>query len=552
MTILNAGIGALQHDGSPISTATDLVTTPGTFDPQYTDRAVAVTGSTLRLYFAPQGASVPSDYIMFRCMLYIESGSTELWPSVQVTSDDGRNVVALSRVGTNVVGVFSRYNNISETFDVDSSIPRDQLFEFAAVMEAGQPARYYVDGILIHESTTGRLYPSGMSFGGNSSTTTAPLFIRNNRTRPFYVSEPLVATSDATGVRVREMFAQANHGAVDYLPEARVNDPGSSANVAVGFNEDVLLSWRLAGVGNPDLPIIGTLVSASVSANDLDDWRVSFTEDRPLGGPQTTNASSAILPRTDFSDPTRGEALGTLFETHPLTEQPWTEGTLEDTRIGVRYVGSSTPSETLYSLSPVLLYGGSPAIDPLDGALVTSGVSYTVHLDEAALFDALGLKLTSAVSYAVLQDLDVIARLSGPGISSSVSYTVFEREREPELTGAITYIVGSPADEPQVIQGVSYTLYRDEAFLARQLGASFSSAIRYTVFGRDGRADLSAGISYVIGRPGDDPRVTQGVSYLVLGAGDPAALFQSISYIVLAPEPPPPFIPVITIGKYRY
>lgn len=555
MTIFNAGIGALDMGDSEINPATRLTTDSTFFDPVYCDRAL-ITRDDLTdalLYHTPYNTSRIATIQWAKTMIYIPAASGD-FPQFQMVEVGGRSI---SLAGD---GSFIRFTWRPRSVGVTSfategvdfpTLPRDELFEFAMVMETGEFARFYVNGNLWFESS-GTAYDDVFTFGGTSSSRQA-IFISQARAGNIYFSEMMVADEDIRGVRVRDIAMSRIGGS-----EATVGDPpeilrypGATNSPSIYQDADFSnFSMTLAGTGPTGSPnILGLFVAMAESGTEANPMQIRLFD-------QSASSSTSIVgpgPWRESVNPADGEQLGVLIDQYPfLGGTPWTEADVTDTYIGPHKLGSTPTSVSVYSFQPVLLYGGDPPIDPRDGALATQVISYTVQEDQDALADLFGLKASQAVSYTVHKDLTFLGRLEGAAASQAISYTVFRNEVEPVASQVISYTVVTLADEPRMSQGIAYTVFRDDDYLARQLGTAMSQGISYTVQGPPGTVDASQAISYVVARLGNEPRATQAISYTVLGAGDPAIAFQAVSYTVMAAPPPAPYISTIIIGRSRY
>lgn len=563
MAILNAGLGSLEHDGSPINPTVDLTTNTAFFDNNYARRALdwRNNNGNAYLWHTPLNTIRQTPLMSVRCMLWLPSSGpgVEIFPIISLTTTGGR---LLSLTGIDTLTAQWRHDSDPTSTDaaLDAFIPRDTLFELTMTMEVGQPARWYVDGVLVYEASSG-VYQGDVGgnfeFGGPSGSRCYTL-MRNARDTSCYISEPAVGTQDMRGLRVRDLIYQRRtDGQVGSTPSVvsgsadplDLQEPGSSSRWNLNSDTDYLGFESTPHGPTPAIPPLGILVSAAKNGQSLNIAGTVDNTSAPITDPVEGQLQIASIGRT----PTDGESIGQILTSHPAT----TGGkVIEDSdfaspaSIGVLR-SSSLANADIYSMEQVLLYQEAPA-DPLDGALLTQSVSYTVQQDQDFLQDLFGLKTSQAVSYTVSQDLAFLAPLFGPRNSQSASYTVSRQTVEPRISQGVSYTVGTVGEQPRSTQGVSYTVSRDDEFLATTLGPRLSSSVSYTVIGNGPEPSLTQAVSYTVGRLGDLPQMSSAVSYTILGVGDPAAIIQGVSYTVLAPAPPAPYTSTIIIGRSRY
>lgn len=527
MAILNAGIGALEHSGSPINPAVVLTTSSTFFDPDYCDRALALQNDSAYLWHTVSGVSTDYDELWFKCQMYLDGGASDLFFPIALFRLSNNEFIGT----TSATGGFDTNTNIGGTLRSSSlspAPPLNQLFEFALQLKAGEPARWYIDGVLAHTSVEN--LPNPMNFGSTVNSCRIQIRQPSSAVGQTYMSEMVLATEDVRGVRVRDMVLSTGFSAGTSDFEG-LREPGTSVgNLSLGDGDEDMYLCTPVGSGTYP-PIRSLFVAGSVSFQ-----KEAVTRDR--GGARLTLSSfdryGLIANVGNGTAQSDGASLGLDIPFIPnggaTVDEPWLESDFADIDIGLEREASAPGTTSTYnSFQPVLLYGGGPPVDPLEGALVTQSVSYTVQ-----------------------QDREFLAPLFGAASSQAVSYGILRQTEPPNASQGISYTIGTVGEEPKASQSIGYTVFRDDQYLALVAGTKASAALSYTIYGPSGRPDASQAVSYIVGRLGDQPRSSSAISYVILGVGDPAALIQGIAYTVYAPAPPPPYRSSIIIGRSRY
>ncbi|MEM6746758.1 MAG: hypothetical protein AAF608_04990 [Pseudomonadota bacterium] len=525
MALLNAGLGALEHDGSPINPATFISTNPAHFDANFADRALRLTPTRAFLHFT--GFNVPATpaSLWFKCNLYTPTSFNGSSLFIRLQATNGERLYITTTGSTIQVAHQTSGTGVVTSSSINSLFIRGTRQELVLQMTAGGFGRVYLDGTEVF--ATAGTFSSDITFQGTSGTATG-VWLFDNSDNGFYISEPIVADEDLRGRRVRdiELLATAtNLGGVSGGPanpdELREpGQPGSNLNLT---NFAVrTYTHNPVGVGGGALQ--GIWFSAALFDSTTSPMSAEYRNGMGAG-----RRVASIPPWRNQSNPNDGEALGFFSDTNPITNLPWAEADLGGSaELGV-YQSDSTPTTArVYSFAPVMIYGPQP-VDPADGALATQSVAYTVFQDDAVIIDLLAPKATQAVAY-----------------------TVSLVQEPPAFSQVVSYIVGTVGEAPEFSQAVAYTVYEDTDFLNSTLAVRASQSVAYTVFGPPDGALATHVVSYIVGREGAVPSASQAVAYTVLGAGDPAAVIQTVAYTVFAPAPATPSNPIITIGKYIY